>query len=133
MRRTISQNARLHGLINELKIDKETKEDLVYTFTQGRSASSSDMSVDECQSLIGYLEYTKPRKTDKANKQRKKILSICHEMDWRVNEKVDFKRLEDYLLKYGYLHKPLNDYTEDELPTLVTQFQNLLKSYYAKR
>ncbi|MCE9538711.1 MAG: hypothetical protein K8R85_05790, partial [Bacteroidetes bacterium] len=104
---------------------------------------TSKMQVSECQNLINHLEAATRNITpaipkgqgtgNKADKMRKKILSICHEMNW-TNEKgkINWKMLNDYLLKYGYLHKALNDYKETELPTLVSQFEALLKHFYKK-
>lgn len=110
----------------------DLKEELVMRFTNGRTPRSSEMDVRECQALINYLQALVNKTfNDPADRMRKKILSICHEMGWELpNGKIDWDRLNGYLTKYGYLHKELNDYTNDELPTLVTQFENLLKSYY---
>ena len=68
------------------------------------------------------------------DRMRKRILSICYSIGWtRFNiekrrHEVDMERLEAWLLKYGYLHKPLNDYTYMELPELVTQAERVLLS-----
>ena len=138
MFRTKQQNAVLHGLINSLKIDMETKEDLVHSHTGGRTTSSSKMLINECADLIGHLknmtEGTASKKTNTVqDKMRKKILSICYEMQWTIAGKLDWERINFWLNKYGYLHKDLNDYTISELPKLVTQFENLLNTFYAKR
>ncbi|HXU27478.1 MAG TPA: hypothetical protein VN698_09625 [Bacteroidia bacterium] len=138
MFRNREQNKKLHALIGELKIDAETKEDLVHSYTGGRTTSSSKMLVHECANLISHLESMSSKKTQMPNqteacqKMRKKIFSICYEMQWTLAGKLDWSRINFWLNKYGYLHKKLDDYTEAELPKLVTQFENLLKSYYAK-
>lgn len=142
MIRNNHQNTVLHKLIADLNIDKETKADLVLQFTQERETSSAKMLVSECQELINHLNIIKNGPTDKKqapaqnsvqNKMRRKILSICHEMNWKIGSQLDWNRINFWLEKYGYLHKELNRYTEAELPKLVTQFENLLQSYYAKR
>lgn len=132
MIRNAQQNKRLHLLIGELNIDKEAKQDMVYQFTNKRETSTAKMNVVECQNMINHLAQLKKQAVDKKDRMRKKILSICHEMQWTLNGQIDWKRLNEFLNKSGYLHKPLNDYTLAELPKLVTQFENLLKSYYAK-
>jgi len=137
MTRSMWQNKQLHALLSKLKIDADTKKDLVLQFTNNREESTKELMVDECQNLINYLNAAQHGSTtlkksggkvvDVCDKMRKKILSICHDLQWELpNGKIDWKHLNDYLNKYGYLHKPLNDYTEKELPTLVTQFENLL-------
>jgi len=119
------------------------KDMLVYQYTNGRTQHSSEMHMHECQSLINFLSAKQGAqqvtvagrsagKNDvfKRDRMRKKILSICHELNWETPEgAVDFPRLEKYLEKYGYKHKTnLNSYTTEELPTLVTQFENMLRT-----
>ena len=144
MLRNNTQNRRLHLLITKLGIDDEAKEELVYNFTGTRETSTAKMEVRECQALINHLEAAKRNltptlskgegaKVDKADKMRKKILSICHEMNWTNTQgKVYWPTLNEWLLKYGYLHKTLNEYKEAELPTLITQFEALLQQFYKK-
>lgn len=140
MFRTKQQNSRLHALITQLNIDAETKEELVHKFTSGRTTSSSKMLVTECQSMINNLDamtkgYTKniANENTPENKMRRRILSICHEMGWKKEGVLDWEKINAFLLKSGYLHKSLNEYTAKELPKLVTQFEQLLKSFYAQR
>lgn len=143
MKRTATQNAQLHVLITQLGIDKEIKAELVDQFTTGRTQSSSEMEYRECESLIGYLKSLQSDKkidrmvyahSERADRMRKKILSMCHELGWEITPggKIDWYRLNGWLLKYGYLKKELNSYTYEELPALVTQFEQLLKSHYGK-
>lgn len=140
MIRNVKQNRQLWAVVNQLKIDKEQVEELAYQYSNGRTKSTRELEVMEFQRLVNHLnsikvgEVTiKPKEVNKADKMRKKILSICHEMNWKQHQKLDWARINDFLKKSGYLHKVLNDYTESELPKLVTQFEQLLKSYYAKR
>lgn len=136
--RTKEQNGRLHVLLSQLNMT-EYKADLAASFSNGRTESTSELTVYECKRLIEYLtrliegksQATPQYATDKANKMRRKILSICHEMQWEhPSGSIDWERLNSWLMKYGYLHKSLNAYTEKELPKLLTQFDNLLKSFY---
>lgn len=145
MKRTPSQNKQLHALCGKLNISSEQKADLVYSYTNGRETSSAEMFIPEAQALINALNHigrtsikeqkpTKPRPVkDAENNMRRKILSICHEMKWTDKGHLDWTRINAWLLKYGYLKKPLNDYTASELPKLITQFEELLKHYYAAK
>ena len=134
MLRNNTQNSRLHLLIGQLNIDKESKEDLVYQFTSGRETSSSKLEFKECQALIDHLGSLTKESFGPGDKMRKKILSIVHELGWETpTGRIEWKSLNEYLAKYGYLHKALNDYEYNELPTLVTQFENLLRTEYANR
>ena len=140
MIRTRKQNSELHYLLGQLNIDDEDlKAELVFKFSGGRVTSSANMIVPECQSLINHLKavskgYAK-LSNDPANRMRRKILAMCHEMRWTdpVTREVDWDRLNAWLLKYGFRHQFLNDYSLADLPVLITQFEQLLKDYYAKR
>jgi hypothetical protein len=46
------------------------------------------------------------------------------------NGKIDYGHFNAWLEKYGYLHKSLMEYTELELPELVTQLENMLIKQY---
>lgn len=141
MLRNTKQNSKLWAIVNHLKIDKETVEELAWQFSQGRTKSTRSLNVDEFQGMVNHLnaiqkgatETPKQKPIDIADKMRKKILSICHEMNWKQQQKLDYIRINEFCMKSGYLHKKLNAYTKEELPKLVTQFEQLLKSFYAKR
>jgi len=139
LQRTLKQNNQLHGLLGRLGIDTDTKQDLVYSYSGGREVSSKGLLYHECQALINcLLARTKGAawsESSPENKMRRKILSICHEMRWKdeITDNIDWKRLNEWLKKYGYLHKKFNDYTALELPKLINQFESLLNHYYAKR
>jgi hypothetical protein len=134
MLRTPKQNARLHQLLTKLNIDAELKQEMVYTFTDGRTKSSKELEYREATNLIKHLErsadqvkvpYNAPDKT--ADRMRKKFLSVCHNLGWVTSSGLDWKHINDWLLKYGYLHKSLNNYTTAELPGLITQIEKLSK------
>lgn len=132
--RTPAQNSILYALITKLGIDDDQKQDLVAQVSEGRETSSKNLTYNECDKLIKHLQSLVNENHDKSNKMRRKILSICHEMKWTLpGKKLDWQKINTWLLKYGYLHKPMNDYTAQELPSLVSQFEGLLKHYYAKR
>lgn len=80
---------------------------------------------------------TVSKNTDKerASNMRKKIIALAHQMGWSSyhpdsGKKIaDMPRINAWCSKYGYLHKELNNYRLTELPKLVTQFDNLYKSF----
>lgn len=131
------QNKLTHALLAQTNLTAN-KADLVSGFTQGRTEKSSEMTEFEAREFIEYLKKQVPVKRTQqqisADKMRKRILSLAWEMAWIVystNEKpkVDVKRVNEWCLKYASLKKPFNDYLYNELPDLVTQFQNVYKSY----
>lgn len=75
---------------------------------------------------------------DKGQIQRRKVLSLCHE--WGLTYPttggrmvVNYNALDKWMVKYSYLHKPLNYYTPSELPKLVTQFENMVAKELSDR
>lgn len=149
MLRNKSQNSRLHGLLGELKMDKEElaefKQQMALKFSNGRTDKTSALLSNECQALINYLLEMRPaarnqkeqaeRIADPANRMRRRILSMFREMggDWHGPNGYNWPRINSWMLKYGYLHKEMNAYKENELPALVTQVEKMLTAPYAKK
>jgi hypothetical protein len=113
---------------------KAYKEDIIKGASDGRVSSSKDLYYDEADILIKKLNTEKTADFDKGHKMRGKILSLAHELHWRIpgTTKVDFKRINDWCIKFGYLHKRLDHYTYEELPKLVTQFTNMHTDFLKK-
>ncbi len=131
MKRTSTQNTEFHALIGKLSIDKERKEDLVFEYSEGRCTSSADLLYTEMAQLIIFLRKQTTGTFLPGNNQRKKILSLFHELGYELpGGKIDWKRVNGWLMKYGYLHKGLNDYTLKELPKLVSQVERIQTSNY---
>ena len=74
MKWTAEQNKRLYGLLNALHLTEEERGVLVGSFTDGRSSSSKDLTVVECQALIEYLQ---KRFDDSMRKMRAKAINIA--------------------------------------------------------
>jgi hypothetical protein len=148
-------NKQLHALINQTSM-QQAKPYLVESFTNGRTSSTKDMTQYEAIELVRHLKAmlankqqpnTSPKPmaqaikaaikpdAERANNMRKKIIALAHQMGWSAYHPVsgrkvaDMAHINEWCTKYGYLHKPLNDYTLAELPKLVTQFDNLYKSF----
>lgn len=144
--RTIKESSRLWLQIGKCRIPKENVKDLVYSFTNGRETSTTKLTSEECNAMMDHLwkMYEKMKHVEglkanaeddaKGQRMRRKIISICHEMDWRrEGGKIDMYRINEFCMKRGFAKKRLNDYSSQELPKLVTQFEMLLKDYYAKK
>jgi len=119
-----------------IKTDDERHE-LIYDFTDGRTSSSKDLTEVEMNLLItrlrrqssGTISAGFTPRNDAANKMRRKIISMAYQIGWTERtpngDKADMLRINGWCHKFGYLHKPLNDYALPELPRLVTQFENM--------
>jgi|SRR5690242_8328909 len=134
-------NAQLHALLNQTGLTAQ-KKSLVFGFTNGRSDSSRDLTDAEAQSLVNYLRQQpgavvlRQAQDDSANKQRRKIVSMAHELGWhnlvQGKWKVDMRGLNNWCVQHSYLKKELNQYTAGELPRLVSQFESMYKKYLNK-
>lgn len=138
---TRQQIRQLYFLLDQLGI-RHLKQELVQDASNGRTESARELTHLEMLELLRHLaNKLKDAKADnrpakqayqQMDRMRKRILSICYSIGWtRFNiekrrHEVDMERLEAWLVKYGYLHKKLNDYTYLELPALVTQAERLL-------
>lgn len=93
--------------------------------------SSKDLYYEEANRIIKYLQGQQNQSPEEVSldRQRKKIISSCREMGWNKGGYADMRRIYDWVEKYGYLNKPLNEYTLQEIPRLVTQASNMKDSY----
>lgn len=124
--------ARLNLLLT--KLGKQAyKIDYVVDVTEGRTMSSKELTDKEFSILIGRLddELKRVKSPEEVSKdlQRKKIISCCREMGWEKEGKADMPRIYNWVEKYGYLKKPLMQYTQAELPTLVLQAEKMRDSF----
>jgi hypothetical protein len=129
-------------LLSKQGADKEQREWIVSVWTNHRTTSVCNLGKFEASKLIGHLKSQQPLH-QASEKMRRKILSMAHEMGWempgtrsvvnnQVRARVDMKHVNDWCLKYGYLHKKLDAYTYEELPKLVSQFEGLYKQHLNK-
>ena len=142
MKHTKEKHSRLYGLLNKKQM-MEQRHQLFQSYSKKGSDDSRELSEDEIDELIRMLEfYTVGGRQvgykndfEKGDKMRKRVLSLCYEYGWtrhdvvKNRQAVDYPKLNAWMLKSSYLHKSLNKYKYDELPKLVTQFENVVKSF----
>ncbi len=131
MKATPKQLSFIHVLLNQLGMaDKEVKAELAFTYSAGRTSSTSELNQDEVKALINFLKKEAKQPDSPKEKMVRKILSMAHEMRWELpGGKVDMNRLNDWCVKYGYKHKPLDQHTESELSLIVTQFERMYQDF----
>lgn len=110
----------------------EHKEQIVDSYTKGRTTHISEMHISEAGQLLTYLNGL-PKEANPKSKLMSKLFAMCHEMGWiksttvvdgpEIKIKKDYSAVYNWVAKYGYLKKPLRDYTYNELPKLVTQLE----------
>ncbi|MBD3748963.1 MAG: hypothetical protein IE931_05660 [Sphingobacteriales bacterium] len=103
-----------------------------WEFSKGRTESSKDLHDAEVLAIIASIE-AHFKGQDKADVMRKKILAFAHQMRWELpNGAVDMDKVNAFCLNHGYLHKPLNDYSEKELPILINQVEKARDHFISK-
>ena len=123
----------IHVAKTTIKLDEETYRGLIMQYTNGRSSSSKDMYWHEAKQLLDKLT---GNNSEACIRQRRKLIGMAHTMGWEIanvadpmKPKADMNRINNWCVKFGLGHKPLNDYNEKELPKLLTQFEAVLKSH----
>jgi len=108
---------------------QDDKENVILSWTNGRTTSLRQMSNDELDDLIDWLARPTTRHS-RTEKMRRKLIHYAHLMGWQtVGGDADMTRLNNWCTKYGRYHKPLNDHTLAELPHLISQFEKTFQSY----
>jgi hypothetical protein len=111
---------------------------LVSEASGGRTEHCTELTLDEMQQLLRSVSHGTPVQVsidvEAGNRMRRRILSLCYTIGWtqyspaQQRTVVDMQRLESWMLNYSYAHKPLRNYTAEELPRLVSQFESMTKT-----
>ena len=131
------QLKQLHTLLHKQNLTHH-KAEMVGGATNGRTESSKELHYNEAADLIKQLQAMQPVvqwKPKPGELQRRKIIAIAYNMGWEIpnpqggKPKADIKRINEWCIKFGFGHKPLNQYTTAELPKLVSVFETVYKHY----
>jgi hypothetical protein len=132
-----------HGLMAD-------KKDIIRNVSAAKYDSTKQLTYDEAAQLIAFLNTTGNKEQAeidiKVIRMRKKFFAMCFEIGWigqqstvdsrqpgKIVLKNDYSAVDNWLLKFGYLHKELNKYTYKELPKLLSQFEfGPYKEYMSK-
>lgn len=122
MKRTKAQNSRLYSLFGRLGIYGRLKADLVVQYTGGRTIKSSEMSYDECQALINYLQsrvYAYSPEQAVLDKKRKRVISHLKEAGFILPDgKADMQSIYAWVKRQKH-KKGFNEHTDGELSELI--------------
>lgn len=135
---TTQQLKAIHALLHKKGLLHE-KPEIITVFTDGRTHSSKEMTMEEARELLIVFNTSSPAPSPQGEKGDKgpmirKLFAMAHEMGWIVKTtmvtpageivaKNDNSRVYGWVLKYGYLKKDLRQYQYKELPKLLTQFE----------
>jgi hypothetical protein len=126
---SVNQIKCINSLLTKLGL-RERKTELVLGSSGERTKSTKELTLDEAKALISYLK-SQDAEEVKAEKMRKKIISLAHEMHWHLpnSTKADMQRIDAWCKKYSPKHKSLNNHTYKELPALISQFERVYSSF----
>jgi hypothetical protein len=122
----------INTIISKQKISKDHKQMIIAGFSVGRTESSKELYYEEAVAVIKHLKDTDPNAAAAA-KMRRKILYFAHEMGWQKQKNgkmvADIQRIDGWCLQFGYVKRKLDNYSYEELPKLVSQFQSMYTHY----
>ncbi|MBN8668752.1 MAG: hypothetical protein J0M30_14740 [Chitinophagales bacterium] len=128
-----------NSILSKLGLANE-KRDIIEQISGGRTRSTKELTWSELQSWLNSagpatrgLQAAGLPKPDNS-RLMSKLFAMAHEMQWitysrvvdtggKIRNKKDYSHVHAWVEKYGYLKKPLNEYSYNELPKLVTQFE----------
>lgn len=103
---------------------------MVRGFSECRTERVSELTIAEASAMIKQLKSMDPEEVG-AEKMRRKLIGLAYTYKALPRsaskaEKEDaIKFLNDWCKKYGSPKKALNDYTYNELPTIISQFEKV--------
>jgi len=146
MRRTDYQSKHLHSLLTKLQVNQESKEDMINSFTNGRTLSTKEMTFYECRDMITALEKMlnsntetqsnreneNREKEDLLQKERRKIFVLMYDCGF-ISNTDDTKRkmqvLNGWIRKKMNLTTDFNSLSIDELLKMNKQLQTVRRLY----
>lgn len=138
-----SQIAAFHALLKQHGI-QDQKAEIVQQLSNNRASSTKELFSEEIQPWINQMnKLNKPAAQKSKQQMINTIIAAAHEMGWIRKETIvqpdgsiktmnNYDHLNKWINEKGYLKKPLNDYTYNELPKLVTAFRNVYASWLQK-
>lgn len=124
----------IYGLLS--KNPDIEKEDVVSSFSNGRTTHVSELTYAEADELINYLQ--QHTVSDRADKLRKMVLCQFHHLKWYITDKsgliipkdgrpqLDYQRIEKFLVEKSPAKKTLNEQSIAELEKTAYQLKQIV-------
>lgn len=123
-------------LLSKMGMTEDQRHELVYSWTTGRTSSTTKLYDDELQELIQKLENdfaapqgASPRVELEKRKKRSRVLAIAQRCG--IHEGTGFEKFNRFMLNRSIYKKELHLYNLDELDELIRQFRGLEQNYLA--
>lgn len=118
---------------------KFERSELIDQFTEGKKTGLKELTESEYLAFTTWLHtsfikngITKQpleKKSEALNKMRRKLLALFFKMGYHYDGKTDVKAVDSWCRKYGKFHKGLNEMDGVELPAVITQAENMYKTF----
>ena len=135
MKITTAQIQKIHAILGKHgTIDPEHKAMLVRQFTSHPSSTSTkDLSFTDANMLIRHLggtalNYENWGLFDYKKKQHRAVLSLCHQLNWVKNKRVDLVRLSEWLKSKSPVKKPLLKMQSTEVSKVIYALQRIISN-----
>lgn len=130
MRTATGTFKRMMKLLTELNLQGR-RHHIAYRHSGGRTESTRELHDHELLAIVYELEHAL-KQDNRADKMRKKMISLAHQMNWQTNGKADMERINAWCVLYGPYKKPLNAHDIKELGTLISVFDKVYRHYMNK-
>ena len=122
----------IHTLLGELEL-RDRKSEIVYSFTEGRTESSREMTMKEAKDLIEWLKGSQER-----NNLVSRIWHLAYEMEIIVpgdqNEKMmNRAKLDTFCKERGTVKKGISMQSLKEIKRTLKQFEAMYKKWSDKQ
>ncbi|WP_121812770.1 hypothetical protein [Mucilaginibacter kameinonensis] len=126
---TKDQIKKARTLLAKAGLTEENKKDLVFSFSDGQTDSLTAMGYEDTQLLFAHLEQLVGQPPSEADKMKRKIISLAHEMHWEKpgTTKVDMKRVNDWC--ESMFSAPLDGLFYLDLVKAVSAFNQVYTKY----
>ena len=129
---TTPQLKKIHTILGQLGL-KDRKSEIVYGFTEGRTESSRELTLQEAKNLIEWLE-----ESDERAKVIRRIWHLAYEMGIIVpgdqNEKaMNTAKLDAFCKERGTVKKSISAQSFKEIKRTAKQFEAMYKKHEEKK
>ncbi len=113
------------------------RSDIILQFSEGKKKGLSQLTHWEYKELLKWLNLrfgtatvVQPKVLNPAeNLQRRKVIALFCKQGYVKNEKPDMYRINGWCMSHGHLHKMLNNYHGADLTKLVSQAEQVYKTF----
>lgn len=123
-------------VLSKSRIDEDSRHDLVYSWTSGRTASTKELYDREMDDLIwkisndfNFRNQLNPNLEIERRNKRATVLAIAGRVGFFPEGSSNFVAFNSFMVNNSILKKRLEKYLLDELDALIKQFRAIEANY----